>query len=105
MDKPVALSTGRIVAFFLTLGLIALIAALPACSDEPNQLETVVSEVNTLDRPEIVEVLFHPIRTGRVPAPEGAVDIDVTVAEGEPRLPAVRQQPGRAHPDLFPRQR
>ena len=38
MDKPVALSTGRIVAFFLTLGLIALIAALPACSDEPNQV-------------------------------------------------------------------
>ena len=82
MDKPVALSTGRIVAFFLTLGLIALIAALPACSDEPNQVETVVSEVNTLDRPEIVEVLFHPIRTGRVPAPERALDIDVTVAAG-----------------------
>ena len=82
MDKGVSVIIGRIFAACLTLGLIALIAALPACSDEPNQVETVVSEVNTLDRPEIVEVLFHPIRTGRVPAPEGAVDIDVTVAEG-----------------------
>ncbi len=82
MDKGMSVITGRIVAACLTLGLIALIAALPACSDEPNQVETVVSEVNTLDRPEIVEVLFHPTKTGRVPAPEGAVDIDVTVAEG-----------------------
>ena len=82
MDKGMSVIIGRIFAACLTLGLIALIAALPACSDEPNQVETVVSEVNTLDRPEIVEVLFHPTKTGRVPAPEGAVDIDVTVAEG-----------------------
>ena len=82
MHKGMSVIIGRIFAAGLTLGLIALIAALPACSDEPNQLETVVSEVNILDRPEIVEVLFHPTKTGRVPAPEGAVDIDVTVAEG-----------------------
>ena len=69
MDKGMSVIIGRIFAACLTLGLIALIAALPACSDEPNQVETVVSEVNTLDRPEIVEVLFHPLKRAGCPHP------------------------------------
>ncbi|MDX9834394.1 MAG: alpha/beta hydrolase [Desulfobulbus sp.] len=80
--QGVAVVFGRLRAGLFGICMAALVAVMPACSDEQPQMETVVSEVNNLDRPEIVDVLFHPIKTGRVPGPEGSVDIDITVAEG-----------------------
>ena len=40
-----------------------------------------MSDLRKLDRPEILSVLFHPRGRGRTAPPEGAVNIDIPVAE------------------------
>lgn len=65
--------------FILTFFLFLTLPGLTACRGQEIDLDTTMNQ-NVMDRPEVLQVLFHPRSTARTQPPAGATDIDITVA-------------------------
>jgi hypothetical protein len=67
-----------LLGFYLVLSLLASngFTAEHSTSMQP------LSALTLMDRPEITQLLFHPIQVARNTPPKGAIDIDVQVTDG-----------------------
>jgi len=67
------------------LGSLCCLFLLPVSiygCNEKNTTETLLSEQNIMDRPEITQHIFHPIKVAQNSPPPGAIDIEVQVEDG-----------------------
>ncbi len=67
--------------YWLCLCLLVTLLTLSACDEERQKSKTMVSQQNIMDRPEIIDVLFRPIKEPQLPTPTGAVDLTIQVAD------------------------
>jgi len=71
-----AFQKNRTLAILLLSAIVAL--NFSACRSQKSETEHSMKP-NILDRPDILQVLFHPRNAARTPLPAGALDIDVAI--------------------------
>ncbi len=72
----------RIALFFGFCCLCLSPDPMYGCNEKNTQTETPLSELNIMDRPEITQLLFHPIKVAKNSPPPGAIDIEMRIEDG-----------------------
>lgn len=75
----IAFQATKHTTFTITFLLILILTGLAACKGGERNTGITMSQ-NVMDRPEVLQVLFHPRATPKTTAPAGATDIDISVA-------------------------
>ncbi len=83
VQKCTTCGTAYRIALFLGLYWLSFFV-IPTCgySKEHSTMETQLSEQNIMDRPEITQLIFHPIKVKKNATPPGAIDLEPQVEGG-----------------------